>query len=163
MSQSFINLATFLIGVAGLLLSIFNFYHLRRKSALEQAPKVEVLHHDVCDSVIKVELAFCKGADATIFTRIQVKGFLLSSGTWSFDHGIGAITCDEKWNQDLSIFLKVGSNCFSSSSDSSVVWFTFFAKKNKADLQDSELLRISLRSTDRWRNLELMHQIKIER
>lgn len=163
MSQSFINLATFLISAAGLLLGIFNFYHSRRQNALDQAPIVEVLHHEVHGSVIKLQMAFYKGVDQTIYTQIRIKGFLLSAGTWDFDHGRGYITCNENWNRSLDIFLKIGSNYFSSSWDSSVVWFTFFAKKNKADLHDSELLRISLKSTDSWRNLELMHQIKIER
>lgn len=146
------------------MLGIFNFYHSRRQNALDQAPKVEILYHEIHDSVIKLQMAFYKGVDQTIYTRIRIKGFLLSAGTWNVDnHGRSYITCNENWNRNLDIFLEVGSNYFSSCSDSSVVWFTFFAKKNKADLQDSELLRISLKSIDKWRNLELMHQIKIDK
>ncbi len=167
MSQEIINIFTVSIGLAGLCLSIFNFFHMKRRDALESAPKAEIYCRENSDGKLHLQLVFYKGEDRTIYSEIKVKDFLISSGTWkSVDNEYGNhFTCDDIWQKKLKVFIEVGSVYFVRQrpveffGDDSRVYFDFFIKKNKASMQDIEVLRISLKSTDTWRNLELMHKI----
>ena len=74
MSQGIINIFTVSIGLAGFCLSLFNYFHMRRRDALETAPKVVVRSIEIKDDAIHMILAFYKGEETTIYTGIRVKG-----------------------------------------------------------------------------------------
>lgn len=170
MSQGIINIFTVSIGLAGFCLSLFNYFHMRRRNALETAPKVVVRSIEIKDDAIHMRLAFYKGEETTIYTGIRVKGFLVSQGIWTAGDSViegDIFVCRNDWHKKLNIFLEVSPIQFSSGrgpthifGDDRYAYFDFFIKKNKASMQDMELLRISLKSTNWWRSLVLMHQIE---
>lgn len=173
MSQGIINAFTAIIGLAGLCLSLFNYFHMKRRDALEIAPKVIARCIEIKDDAIHLELAFYKGEETTIYTEIGVKDFLVSPGKWETGTSViegDIFVCENDWHRKLNIFLEVFPIQFSSGSghnhifgDDRYTYFDFFAKKNKASMQDVELLRISLKSTNWWRSLVLTHQIETKR
>lgn len=102
MSQGIINIFTVSIGLAGFCLSLFNYFHMRRRDALETAPKVVVRRIEIKDDAIHMRLAFYKGEETTIYTGIRVKGFLVSQGIWTAGDSViegDIFVCRNDWHK----------------------------------------------------------------